>query len=123
MQKPEVRIIEPQFEETKEANVSNAERNYLLSKYGFTSPNQQENYVSTENVGLSFEEMIQQEEIRLAEERRRNYERMNRPVPHSFDPDRMNYYENKYSDLDVGGGNYGIQIQIMSDMPINNRSR
>jgi hypothetical protein len=35
MQKPEVRIIEPQQEETRVVDASQSERDYLLAKYGY----------------------------------------------------------------------------------------
>jgi hypothetical protein len=36
---------------------------------------------------------------------------------------QMKYHESKYSDLDLDGQNLGIQVQIVSDMPINNNNR
>jgi hypothetical protein len=125
MQKPEVRIIEPQQEETRVVDASQSERDYLLAKYGYkqiSEPSYQEESYNP-NQHLTFEEMVALEERKEMEKRRKEMERRNTPRPYTFDGDRVNYHESKYSDLDLDGQNLGIQVQIVSDMPINNNNR
>jgi hypothetical protein len=124
MQRPEVRIIEPQQEETRAVDASQSERDYLLAKYGYkqVSPSYQEESYNP-NQHLTFEEMVALEESKMREIRRREMEKRNAPRPYTFDGDRVNYHESKYSDLDLDGQNFGIQVQIVSDMPINNNNR
>ena len=65
--------------------------------------------------GLTFEQMIAQEEAkRKGEEMRR--QQMNGPKPISFDGQSGYYTETKYGSDDDSG--YGFKIQITSDMPI-----
>lgn len=125
MVKPEVRIIEPQQEESVDVNVSQSERDYLLAKYGYKSNDSVESDIVNYNpdANLSFEEMIMKEEQKFKEKIQRERQKNNLPNPYSFERDRINYYENKYSDLDIQGSNYGISVQIVSDMPINNQRR
>jgi len=124
MQKPEVRIIEPQQEETRVVDASQSERDYLLAKYGYKEMSEPEpQYQSHPSQHLTFEEMIAIEERKEMEKRRKEMERRNAPRPYTFDGDRVNYSESKYSDLDLNGQNFGIQVQIVSDMPINNNNR
>jgi hypothetical protein len=124
MERPEVRIIEPQQEETKIVDASQSERDYLLSKYGYKQSIEPEpQYHSHPSQHLTFEEMIAIEERKQMERRRREIERRNAPRPYTFDGNNVNYAESKYSDLDMDGQNLGIQVQIVSDMPINNNNR
>ena len=125
MQKPEVRIIEPQQEETRIVDASQSERDYLLAKYGYkqiSEPSHQEESYNP-NQHLTFEEMVALEERKEMEKKRKEMERRNTPRPYTFDGDRVNYHESKYSELDLDGQNLGIQVQIVSDMPINNNNR
>jgi hypothetical protein len=125
MQKPEVRIIEPQQEESRIVDASQSERDYLLAKYGYkqiSEPSYQEESYNP-NQHLTFEEMVALEERKEMERRRKEMERRNVPRPYTFDGDRVNYHESKYSDLDLDGQNLGIQVQIVSDMPIDNNNR
>jgi hypothetical protein len=123
MVRPEVRIIEPQSEESREVNVSDSERDFLLAKYGYKE-SIENSHISNEinpDMNLSFEELIYKEEQKMRE---RETKKNSLPNPYSFDRGNVNYYENKYSDLGIDGQNYGINIQVMSDMPItNNRNR
>jgi len=125
MQKPEVRIIEPQQEEIKSVDASQSERDYLLAKYGYKQvlgPSYEEPAYNP-NQHLTFEEMVALEESKQRELRRKEIERRNAPRPYTFDADRVNYHESKYSDLDINGQSLGIQVQVVSDMPINNNNR
>ena len=124
MERPEVRIIEPQQEESRVVDVSQSERDYLLAKYGYKQPIEPEpQYQSHPSQHLTFEEMIAIEERKQMDRRRKEMERRNGPKPYTFDGDRVNYSESKYSDLDINGQSLGIQVQIVSDMPINNNNR
>jgi len=119
MQKPEVRIVEYQQEENKDISVPESEKDFLLAKYGYKSfPNNQQEQTNLPP-SLSFEQMIEIEERKLKEKKQRDLEERSRPKPYSFD--QINYQESKYSSLDMDGFNYGIQVQIISDMPINYR--
>lgn len=111
MNKPDVRIIEPQFEESKEVQTTDWEKQQLLAKYGFSSINTNNiNNKPQEKGGFTFEEMIAIEERRLEEERIRK----NQPRPNSYtiDPNYVQYTEEKYS----GDGDLGFRVQIVSDM-------
>lgn len=122
MQRAEVRIIENQFESSTPVNISDWERNQLLLKYGYS-----QNQVSLNNPpfihpnptsDLSYGEL-------MALEDRKYYDRLNQnnqvPKPQSYtiDNDRIQYNESRYSSMDVDGLNFGLEIQIFSDMKIN----
>ena len=125
MQRPEVRIIANQ-EETKnvEVNVSSSEAYALMAKYGFkptdivAPPPPQ--IINDPNRNLTFEEMMAIEDNKIRAERQRaemhRQEEMNRPQPYSFDRRNINYHNTKFETLD---DQFGIQIQVVSDMPIN----
>ena len=124
MQKPEVRIIEPQQEETRVVDASQSERDYLLAKYGYKSNNFQE-VQNTNSVDplqrMTFDEFAELNERNQRE--RENMERQKRNIPRAYTFDNVNYYESKYSDLDLDGHSFGIKVQVVSDMPINNQRR
>ena len=119
MDKPQVRIIEHQTEEIVSNPISSYERDQLLMKYGISNNTHQP--IPNPNRNLTFEEMIAIEEQKQAELKRREIEKRNRPTPVSIDSDRVNYHESKYSSMDLDGFDLGIQVQIFSDMPIQNR--
>lgn len=124
MQRPEVRLIEPQqYSEPQEVNISSSEAHALMLKYGIGKPNnipQQPQYVDP-NKDLTFDELIAIEEQKIkAEKQRKEYERMqelNKPTPHSFDRNRVAYYNNDYRSIEDSG--FGIEVKVVSDMPIN----
>jgi hypothetical protein len=111
MQRPDVRIIEPQWEESKEIQSSEWEKQQLLAKYGYSNGPINHQPTPQPQGGLSFEEMCAIEERRLEEERRRR-QPQNIPPVYSIDPHRVQYSEQKYS----GDGDLGLNIQIVSDM-------
>jgi hypothetical protein len=126
MVRPEVRIIEPQQEETRIVDASQSERDFLLAKYGYKTIDHPQNDFTEQNnlSNLSFEEMISLEEQKNKERSMKERQKNSMPNPYSFDRQRINYYEDKYSDLGVDGSNFGINVRIVSDMPIdNNRNR
>jgi hypothetical protein len=125
MQRPEVRMIEPQqYSEPQEVNISSSEAHALMLKYGLGNlnnmPQQQTQYVDP-NANLTFDEMIAMEEQKnKAERQRKEYERiqeLNKPTPHSFDRNRVQYYNNDYRTIEDSG--FGIEVKVVSDMPIN----
>lgn len=112
MEKPIVNIIAHQSEtEVTEVNVPQSEINSLLAKYGYV-----ENHYVEQNTcpssQMTFEEMVQAEELRLKQER------LNRRRPNTItiDPHSVRYHQTEYgSDSDYG---FGYQITIASDMDI-----
>ena len=123
MEKPQVRIIEDQVESITNPDVSQSERNYLLSKYGYVEPSFQRENISEPSNTQSFEDMVRQEELKEIERRNQKEMRNNRPRAYTFDD--VNHYESKHSSLDVDGANLGINVTVMSDMNIfsNNQRR
>ena len=119
MQRPEVRLIQGQQVETNEnPNIDSWEAEQLLRKYGYQDTQystHQEPSTSVDN-GLTFEQMIAQEEARIKGEEMRRQQQMNGPKPISFDGGNGYHTETKYGSDDDSG--YGFKIQIVSDMPI-----
>ena len=113
-----VTIIEPQSEETKPANIPSWEAEQLLRKYGhqpeqFTT--RQETPQPIDN-GLTFDQMIAQQEAQEREERMRRQQQMNGPKPMTFSGDRGYDSEVRYtSDNDSG---FGFKIEITTDMQL-----
>lgn len=119
MQRPEIRLIQDQQVETNEnPNIDNWEAEQLLRKYGYQNTQystHQEPPASVDN-GLTFEQMIAQEEAKRKGEEMRRQQQMNAPKPISFDGNGGYYTETKYGSDDDSG--YGFKIQVTSDMPI-----
>lgn len=119
MQRPEIRLIQDQQVETNEnPNIDNWEAEQLLRKYGYQNTQystHQEPQVPVDN-GLTFEQMIAQEEAKKKGEEMRRQQQMNTPKPISFDGNGGYYTETKYGSDDDSG--YGFKIQVTSDMPI-----
>lgn len=118
MERPQVRIIQSQEEQTAPANIDSWEAEQLLRKYGH-QPQQfsthQEPQKPVDN-GLTFEQMIAQEEAKLREEEMRRQQRMYGPRPTTFDSRNGYDSEVKYtSDDDTG---FGFKIEITTDMKI-----
>ena len=121
MIRPEVRIIQDQeIEINNNPQVDNWEAEQLLRKYGY----QDSHYSSNQDViqprevdnGLTFEQMLAQEEARIRDEKIRKQQQMNAPKPISFDGGNGYHTETKYGSDDDSG--FGFKIQITSDMPI-----
>ena len=119
MQRPEVRIIEPQQEQTSSTDVTGSEAAYLLAKYGYTAPQS----IPQENVSnnLTLEEMIAQQQRENEHQRQIDHQRKYGPKAITFDNNQIRYTNSEFRDLDIDGQNFGIQIQVVSDMPIQNR--
>jgi len=118
--KPEVRIIQDQQIDSNPVNVTSSEAADILAKYGYSS--QQYNTFSNtqKEEGLTAEEMYAQYdreiEMKLQQERQRRYG----PKAITFDSNNINYSSNDYRSLEDG---FGVQVQIVSDMPIYNNRR
>ena len=117
MERPIVKIIQSQEENTQPANIDSWEAEQLLRKYGH-QPQQFSTQQSqpTQQPGLTFEEMVAQNEAKLKEEEMRRQQRMYGPRPTTFDGRNGYDSEVKYtSDDDTG---FGFKIEITSDMKI-----
>ncbi len=118
MQRPEIRIVQNQEEQTQPANIDNWEAEQLLRKYGYKpeeySTHQQEQ--APVDQGLTFEEMIAQHEAKLREEEMRRRSQMYGPKPTTFDGSRGYDSEVKYSSDDDTG--FGFKIEITTDMKL-----
>jgi hypothetical protein len=119
MQRPEVRLVQGQQVETNEnPNIDSWEAEQLLRKYGYqnTQYSTHQEPPAPIDDGLTFDQMIAQEEAKKRNEEMRRQQQMNGPKPISFDGGNGYHTETKYGSDDDSG--YGFKIQITSDMPI-----
>ena len=119
MQRPEVRLIQDQQVETNENpnNINNWEAEQLLRKYGYQNTQYSTHQeLPTIDDGLTFDQMIAQEEAKKKNEEMRRLQETNGPKPISFDGRNGYHTETKYGSDDDSG--YGFKIQVTSDMPI-----
>lgn len=119
MHKPEVRVIETQQEEIKSVDISNWEREQILAKYGYgnhtTQCDQVQSFDPTRD--LSYQEMIELEDRKIRQEQEKKYQNsMNRPKTYSIDSEQVRYNDVKWSNMDLNGQEFGIQVQVVSDM-------
>jgi hypothetical protein len=119
MERPQVRMIEPQSEESRPANIPSWEAEQLLRKYGhqpeqFTT--RQEEVPQHVDNGLTFEQMIAQQEAQEREEKMRRQQQMNGPKPMTFSGDRGYDSEVRYTSDDDSG--FGFKIEITTDMQL-----
>ncbi len=113
MNRPEVRIIQDQQEEIKPADISQNERDMILAKYGYTTP--QTNYLEQPvDSGLTFEEMIRQEELKNQQRLQEQFKKANGPKPYTFGG---NYDTDTIYGTD-GDSGFTFKVNIVSDMPI-----
>ena len=124
MNKPTVRIIQNQQEETKSVKVSEEEARELLLKYSLLN-NRSEipepKIISTESDvsnNLTFEEMVsinkRRDEDRRKNEQLNKIRKSNEPSPITFGKNRVSHAETKYiSDGDTG---LDMKINIVTDM-------
>jgi len=116
MEKPIVNIVEHQYETTNPTSVSKSEELALLIKYGLVSNSENNNLNQNQEVGgLTFEEMV------ALEESKRSPRPNQRPniQTYSIDRNNVNYYSTSHTTIDGNGSSYGFEIQIVSDMKIN----
>lgn len=124
MQRPEIRIIEPQQSSSQEVNLPASEIAALMAKYGYNQPINTFTPPIERTIdpyaNLTFDEMIAMEENKLRiEKQRKEAERLyelNKPTPYSFDRNKIQHYDTQYKSLDDTG--FGIEIKVVSDMPI-----
>ncbi len=113
MNKPEVKIIQAQEEQTNNVpNIDSWEAEQLKRKYNISNsdiPIEKKN-------DLTFEEMVTQEEMRLKNEQIKRDQQLRGPKPTTFDGGNGYYSETTYStDSDSG---FSFKIEITSDMNI-----
>ena len=124
MNRPEVRIVEPQqYSEPPQVNISSAEAYALIAKYGVnpTQPNIQYPVQTDPNQNLTFDEMIAMEEqknksINQQKEMERMRE-MNKPTPYSFDRGSVRHHDTQYKSIE--DTNIGIEVKVVTNMDIN----
>ena len=124
MNRPEVRIVEPQqYSEPQQVNISSAEAYALIAKYGVnpTQPNIQYPVQTDPNQNLTFDEMIAMEEqknksINQQKEMERMRE-MNKPTPYSFDRGSVRHHDTQYKSIE--DTNIGIEVKVVTNMDIN----
>jgi len=120
MNRPEVRIIQTQEEQTQPANIDSWEAEQLLRKYGHQpqqfSTRENEQPVHNPDMDITFEEMVARHEAKQREEEQRRIARMNGPRPTTFDGSRGYESEVKYSSDDDTG--FGFKIEITTDMKL-----
>jgi len=120
MQRPEVRILQDQdIQVNNNPQIDNWEAEQLMRKYGYQNTqysSNQESPVPSKDNGLTFEQMIAQEEARIRDEKMRRQQQLNGPKPISFDGGNGYHTETKYGSDDDSG--FGFKIEITSDMPI-----
>lgn len=107
MEKPDVKIIENQEEQLSQAPVSSWEVEQLLRKYGYTNTENQQ-YVemdSGNDSGLTFEEMVAQENQKRQSNNNKRHKR----------EDNYNQYVRYSNDEDTG---FEFKIEIVTDMKI-----
>ena len=124
--RPEVRLIEPQQVDTKSTEVTSSEAANLLAKYGYKTefnnsiPNPQ---LDNPYHNMTIDDMFSIQQREVDAQRAREHQRRYGPKSITFDNNNVNYSNTEYRDLDVDGHNFGIQVQVVSDMPINNNRR
>lgn len=114
MNRPEVRIIQDQQEEIKPADISPNEAEMLLVKYGFKSNQSYQEEQPHQDNGLTFEEMIRQEELKNQQKMYDQMMKAKGPKPYTFGG---NYDSDTIYGTD-GDSGYTFKVNIVSDMPI-----
>jgi hypothetical protein len=117
MERPQARIVDQQHVES-EREVTGWEAEQILRKYGH-EPQQYSSIPEpqqTKKEGLTFEEMIAQEEAKRKDEMMRRQQRVNGPNPITFNGERGYDSEVKYTTDEDSG--FGFKIEISTDMKI-----
>jgi hypothetical protein len=131
MIKPEVRFIEVQSEtKNSEVNINSLEAQQLMMKYKIDSLNSapplyNESPINDPNRELTFDQMVAIEENKAKVIKQQadyiRQQELNRPQTYSFDSRNINYQDTQFRNIDDSG--YGIQVQVVSDMPIEEKRR
>ena len=116
MNRPEVRIVQDQQEEIKPADISQNEADMLLARYGYKSQPQNQFQQPVDN-GMTFEDMVRQEELKNQQRYQEQLKKMNGPKPYTFDG---NYDSDTLYGTD-GDSGYTFKVNIVSDMPLPKR--
>ena len=107
MERPIINFIEDQKIEDTSSNVSSWEAEQLLRKYGFDKQTSQPEPIQEQN-GLTFEEILYQEEIKRKEGKIR--------IKQRSEDNRRDHNEVKFSsDEDTG---FVFKVEIHSDMKL-----
>lgn len=115
MNKPQVRQIQAQQVES-EREITGEEAQELLRKYGYNKEFTTREESKPVTKGLTFEEMVAQEEAKRKREEELKRQKMYGPKPITFDG--RNGYDSKTtygSDEDTG---LGFKIEISTDMKL-----
>jgi hypothetical protein len=122
--RPEVKVIQNQQVETKTTEVTSSEAAALLAKYGYSN-NSYNNHPQTPvpDSGLTVQDLYAQYDREMELKRQKEIQRKYGPKAYTFDNNNVNYSNTDYRSLDIDGHNLGIQVQIVSDMPIYNNNR
>jgi len=110
MERPIINFIEDQKTEETTPNVSSWEAEQLLRKYGFDKQysSQPIQPIPTQEPGLTFEEMLHQEDVKRKEEEMRRKQRL--------EDNRRDHNEVRFSsDEDTG---FTFKVEIYSDMKL-----
>src|ERR1035437_6549581 len=112
MERPQVRMIEDQkVESTREVTGSEAED--ILRKYGHAQQFSTRQEIPVQQPGLTFEEMLVQQESKDKEEILRKQQQISGPRPTTFSGQNGYDSETKYGSDESG---FGFKIQIITDM-------
>ena len=115
MERPQVYIIQDQQIETNNnPEILGWEAEQLLRKYGYQSQNQPIQEIAPVDNGLTFEQMVAQDEAKKREQELRRQHQMGGPRPITFDG-RYDYETRYSSDGDTG---FGFKIEITTDMKL-----
>lgn len=119
--KPEVRVIQDQQVQTSQVQHTTAEMADLLAKYGYSTQHINTDISNfNQKPGLTVEELYAQQDREIELQKQRELERKNSPKALTFDSRNINYSQTDYRSLEDG---FGVQVQIVSDMPIYNNNR
>ena len=119
-QKAEVRIIQDQQVDTKSAEVTSSEAADLLAKYGYSTEHLTKSNPHPVQMDLTAEELYAQYDREFENQRQKELQKRNMPKAVTFDSNNINYSSTDYRSIEDG---FGIQVQIVSDMPIYNNNR
>jgi hypothetical protein len=115
MERPQVRVVQDQQIETTVRQADGYEAEEILRRYGYS---QQSQNISSppqqQDTGLSFEQMVAQQEAREKEEKMRQHQKMYGPKPVTFDGRNGYTSEVKYGSDDELG--FGFRIEITTNM-------
>lgn len=116
MERPQVTVIEFQSEETAPANIQSWEAEQLLRKYGHQPEQFTTRQEVTQQPGLTFDQMIAQQESEERNNQMRRQQQMTGPKPVTFSGDRGYDSEVRYTSDDDSG--FGFKIEITTDMQL-----